>query len=165
MRELLELTEDFQVSRPIFRLTLERDGASIDANVRHPIERYSPVAEHGNLLSELVCSQYQESFNITNGEFEVDKERIADNAMDIIRHAMCKFLDKNLDMRSPGQSKIYRWYYRNLPTDMEFNNALVLVYKYMRTYCGSDMKMYGNPEQRINIIALLTAIMEKHDKD
>lgn len=165
MRELLELTEDFQVSRPVFRLTLERDGASIDANTRHPVEKYEPTPEKGNILSEMVCNAYQESFNLTTGEFEVDTERIADSAMDQIRSAMCKFLDKNLEMRNPSQSKIYKWYYRSLPADMEFNNTLVMVYKYMRTYCGSDMKMYGNSDHLNNIIALLTAIMEKHDKD
>ena len=68
---------------------------------------------------------------------------------------------KNLEMRNPRQSKIYRWFYRELPNDDDFNDGLCLLYKYMRSFSHSDMKA-DNIEHINNAIAVMEAIMEKY---
>ena len=161
MKQLLKLTEDFSVSRPVFKLTRTDDSSRISANAHAPVFQYTPTPEEGNVLSELVCEHYREHFR--NGEFKIDRNQIAISAMREIRDSMRKFLEKNLEMKSPRQSKIYRWYYRNLPDHTEFNDTLVMVYKYMRSFCGEDMRS-SNLEHTKNAIALLDAIMEKHDE-
>jgi len=164
VKQLLEQTENFETSRPVFRLSFERGDSTISANLGHPVYRYRPIAEEGNILSELVCDQYRESFNLHEGEFVVDKYDIASKAMDTIRSLMPTFLERNLGMKNNRQSKIYRWYYRNLPNDSDFNDTLVMVYKYMRSFCDESMRG-SSPEHINNTIALLEAIMEKHEQN
>lgn len=162
MKELLKQTENFKTSRPVFRLTLERGDSAISANTSSPVYSYRPKPEEGNMLSELVCGDYREQFNSSSNEFIIDKHEIAQRAMQTIRSSMTTFLEKNLEMRNPRQSKIYRWYYRNLPNDSYFNDTLVMVYKYMRSFSDEDMKA-SNIEHINNAIALLEAIMEKYE--
>lgn len=162
MKELRELTKDFGTSRPIFRLTnhYSKDRISVTVCEEH---KYSPEKEEGNILSEIVCQEYEEKFSISSKEFQVNTGEIAHKAMRVIREAMTDFLDKNLEMRNPKQSKVYRWYYRSLPNNDDFNDILVMVYKYMRTFCGPDMKA-SNIEHIKNTVALMEAIMEKYNE-
>lgn len=162
MKRLKELTETFEVSRPIFKLTMERDGDTVSANVGNPIYKFRPTPIEGDCLSELVCSHYNESFFPGHGEFRIDKIHIASRALSEIRQSMSKFLENNLDMRNPRQSKIYRWFYRDLPDDNDFNDALCLLYKYMRSFCSSEMRS-GDTEHTKNAIAVMEAIMEKYN--
>lgn len=164
MKQLQDLTENFETSRPIFRLTNNNGDSTIQANMRNPVHKYEPSFEPGNPLSELVCEHYEEYFRVDMGRFEVDKYRIAQQAMQKIRSSIPTFLEKNLEMRNPRQSKIYRWYYRNLPHNVDFNDTLIMVYKYMRTFCGYDMRSV-NAEHTNNTVALLEAIMEKYNEE
>jgi hypothetical protein len=161
MKELLELAKDFGTSRPIFKLTnhYSKDRISIQVCEEH---KYSPEKEEGNILSELVCTEYEERFSMSDKQFQVDPSHVAHRAMRVIKDAMTDFLDKNLEMRNPRQSKVYRWYYRSLPNDNDFNDILVMVYKYMRTFCDADMKA-SNIEHIKNTVALMEAIMEKYN--
>ncbi len=163
MKQIVEITQKFKTSRPVFRLTLERGDSTISANIDHPVYRYRPEPEEGDVISELACSNFVESFSTRDNEFTVDAFQIAQRTMQDIRSSMVKFLEANLEMRSPKQSKIYRWYYRNLPDDSNFNDALVMLYKYMRSFCNEDMRS-SNIEHTNNTIALLEAIMEKYDQ-
>lgn len=167
MKQLLELTENFDVSRPVFRLTMDGDRVRITPNVSHPVYRYRPVSD-GSVLSDLVVSHYRESFHIREGRFNISKQDIALAAMYDIRSSFTKFLEKNLDMRNPRQSKVYRWFYRNLPRGSEFNDTLVMVYKYIRSFCDNDMvelvKSDASKAHVHNTVALLEAIMEKYDE-
>lgn len=161
MKQLLELTREFGVSRPIFKLTNDdsRDGIRARISEEH---KYRPTPEEGNILSELVCAEYEENFFMSDKQFQVDPSHVAHRAMRVIKDAMTDFLDKNLEMRNPRQSKVYRWYYRSLPNDNDFNDILVMVYKYMRTFCDADMKA-SNIEHIKNTVALMEAIMEKYN--
>lgn len=161
MKKLLELTENFSVSRPVFRLTKRQGSNTIEANMSAPVYRYRPTYEEGDILAELVCDNYQEQFR--DGEFTIDKRYIATSAMRQIRNNMAIFLEKNLEMRNPRQSKVYRWYYRNLPHNDEFDNALIMVYKYLRSFSDENLRS-NNIEHTKNAIALLDAIMEKYDE-
>jgi hypothetical protein len=163
VRQIVEITQKFETSRPVFRLTLERGDKTISANIGHPVYRYRPEPEEGNVISQLACGNFAESFSARDNQFTVDAFQIAQRTMQDIRSSMVKFLEVNLEMRSPKQSKIYRWYYRNLPDDSDFNDALVMLYKYMRSFCNEDMRS-SNIEHTNNTIALLEAIMGKYDQ-
>lgn len=162
MKRLKDLTEGFEVSRPIFKLTMARDGDTVSANMSNPIHKFTPTPIEGDCLSELVCSHHNESFNMMDEKFILDNHQIANRALSTIRHSMTKFLENNLDMRNPRQSKVYRWFYRDLPDNNDFNDALCLLYKYMRSFCSSEMRS-GNPEHTKNAIAVMEAIMEKYN--
>lgn len=163
MKQLEELSKDFGKSRPVFRLTRSSRNDTINANVSTPVHKYRPQPEEGNILSELVCSHFSESFNPHDGEFRVDPYEIAKRAMEDIRGSIPTFLEKNLEMRNPRQSKLYRWYYRNLPNSYDFNDTLVMVYKYMRSFSDESMKA-SDLAHINNPVALLTAIMEKYEE-
>lgn len=165
MKELLALTENFSVSRPIFKLTKEDMHDRITVNQNDPVHRWTPIPEEGNVLSELVCKNYNETFSTRVGEFSIDKFAIANRSMENIRSSMAKFIEKNLSMKSPRQSKIYRWYYRNLPNSDDFNEAMVMVYKYLRSFCDEDMAATMTSQAHVdNTLALLEAIMEKYEE-
>lgn len=160
MKRLLDLTVNFEKSRPIFRLTKQEDSNRISAEL-YPAYKYTPTPEEGDVLSELVCENFKETFNATEKHFRISREDIAHRSMQDIRNAMPQFLEKNLEMRNPRQSKIYRWFYRELPNDDDFNDGLCLLYKYMRSFSHSDMKA-DNIEHINNAIAVMEAIMEKY---
>lgn len=164
MKELEKIAQTYTVSRPIFRLTKGRRDSSISANTNEPVYKFRPTPEEGNVLSELMAENFRESFYPDVGVFSIDTDQIVKITMDDIRGSMAKFLEKNLEMRSPTQSKIYRWYYRNLPNNSAFNDALVMVYKYMRTFCDTSMKAHDAKHVE-NTIALLGAIMEKYNEE
>lgn len=163
MTKLVELTENFQISRPVFCLQLDTSGRSIRANTSHPKYMYRPEPITGDPLSELVCQNYRESFDVREGLFTIDKFEIANKAMRQIRDSISEFLEKNLEMRNPRQSKLYRWAYRNMPDNHEFNDVLVMVYKYLRSFSDSSMKA-SDPNHINNGIAILEAIMEKYEQ-
>lgn len=163
MKRLMDLTKDFEASRPIFTLSLGRNGDAVNTNIGNPVYKYRPTPIEGDYLSELVCQNYNESFNILSGNFMIDRHRIAHGALSDVRNSMAKFLENNLGMRNPRQSKLYRWFYRDLPDSNEFNDSLCLLYKYMRSFSSSEMRS-GNPEHTKNAIAIMEAIMEKYDK-
>lgn len=163
MTTLFDLMNDFSVSRPIFRLELSSSASYIEAETRNPVHQYTPTPIPGNLLSELVCENYNESFDPKRGCFTINKQEIASRTMEDIRNSIGKFIEKNLQMRNPRQSKLYRWTYRNMPTTVEVNDVLVMVYKYLRSFTDKNMKA-SDPNHVNNAIALLEAIMEKHDE-
>ena len=162
MKKLLELTENFETSKPVFQLTKTQDGDNIDVRL-HPAAKYTPTPTPDDVLSELVCGHFNENFNMHMGKFVLHRDSIAQSAMEEIRNSMAKFLEKNLEMKNPRQSKVYRWFYRNLPHNSDFNDTLVMVYKYMRSFCDDNMRA-NNIEHTNNAIALLDAIMEKDDE-
>jgi len=163
MTKLLELTENFIMSRPVFCLQLDTSGRNIKANTSHPKHIYRPKPISGDPLSELVCENYREHFDTKDGHFQIDKGEIAHKAMEQIRGSIAEFLEKNLEMRNPRQSKLYRWAYRNMPNSSEINDVLVMVYKYLRSFSDSDMK--ANDLNHVNNgIAILEAIMEKYEQ-
>lgn len=163
MSKLLDLTENFTVSRPVFNLQLDKNGRNISASVSNPVYKYRPTPEANNPLSELVCENYKETFNIREGIFTIDKHDISSRAMSSIRNSIPQFIEKNLEMRNPRQSKLYRWAYRNMPNSSELNDVLIMVYKYLRSFCDSEMKA-SDLNHINNSIALLEAIMEKYEQ-
>ena len=163
MTKLVELTENFSVSRPIFCLQLDTNGRNIRANVQRPVHVYRPVPVPGDVLSELVCKNYREHFDSKQNCFTLDRDDIANRSMSQIREGIVTFIEKNLEMRNPRQSKLYRWAYRNMPHNSDFNDVLIMVYKYLRSFANENMKALDLNHIK-NSIALLEAIMEKYEQ-
>ena len=164
MSELEEIVSTFKVSRPVFKLVLSSRGG-IDADVRDPVYKYRPTATEGDIIGELVISHYSETFHRASGAFKIDPELIIRDIIGDVRSSMVKFLEMNLKMKSPKQSKVYRWVYRNMPNDSAFNNILIMLYKYMRSFTNDDMRFtIGNLEHANNAIAILIAMEEKYSE-
>lgn len=161
MKELLELAKNLDVSRPVFRLTIDSSGA-IDANISNPVYRYRP-SDSEDVLAQLITDNYQESFSLERGTFSVDRDQIARRSMEDIRTSIAQFVESNLEMRNPRQSKLYKWLYRNMPNNSEFNDTLVLLYKYLRTFTGDKMRATSDTHMN-NALALLTAMEEKYNE-
>jgi hypothetical protein len=162
MNELLILTQQLKTSKPLFNLIISNDETRLMPQIA-PEAKYFPSFEQESPLTELIYSRYKEHFSIHNG-FSIDRGLIAKECMSDIRNSIATFLDKNLSMRSPTQSKVYRWAYRNMPHNEEYNDILVELYKYMRTYCNSEMKANLNSTEHVKTtIALLEAMMEKNN--
>ena len=167
MTEILEAVKDFTVSRPVFRIKPSHRDNSLSVSVSDPIYKYRPEPVKGDIISELACAAYRENFSSHYGEFTCDTDSIADACMREIRASMANFLEKNLPMKSPTQSKLYRWTARELPKNSYFNDKLVSLYKYMRTFCDDGMSANKDADQKHvdNTIAILGAIMEKYNDE
>jgi len=159
MSQLLDMVENFKVSRPVFALKVNSD----NVEVKKVIHEYRPQPIPGDYLSELVCGNFKERFSPREGSFHIDISEIVSISMQEIRSSIPKFIEKNLEMRNPRQSKLYRWDYRNMPNSSELNDVLIMVYKYLRSFSDSDMKA-NDPNHTNNAIALLDAIKDKYER-
>lgn len=164
MKRLEEIAQTFSVSRPIFNLTIDEDRRRISLNTDNPVYKYEPEVDQNDILAVLVAEHYSEKFDPGSGEFCIDPDRIASDTMEHIRRMMPTFLEKNLEMKNPRQSKIYKWFYRGLPNTYDFNDAIVLLYKYMRSFSDENMRA-SNTEHLNNAIAVMEAIMEKYNDE
>lgn len=162
MRELLELVENLGTSEPVFTLTPDHDGHRISAKLQN---KYVPSLDPDNILSSLVEEAYEEKFDSDHGRFTINRAQIAFEAMDAIRNLMQIYLSKNSGMKAPSQSKIWKWYRYEQPKTDEYNDMLVMVYKYLRMFASSDMNIskWNDAENNKNALALLQAIMERYE--
>lgn len=166
MNKLKEYTKDFTVSRPIFRLHLSTRGGTIEPDISDSVYKYKPTPTEGDVLSALVCGNYREEFSIREGVFIINVDSIANNAMGEIRSEVVHFIEKNLPLRNPRQSKLYRWAYRNMPSNDEFNGGLILLYKYINERIIPDSIPLDHKVQHVkNVLAMLEAMMEKYSDE
>lgn len=160
MREISELVKDLTASEPVVCIRLSSDGSSIRG--------FEPVEEidlkKDTALEKLVARKYSQYFDFSTLEFKVDKQNLEQSVMNSIRDSIRQFIEKNVGMRNPRQSKLYRWAYRNMPRNHDFNDTLVMVYKYMCSFCTDNMVSL-NQEHTKNTLALLEAIMEKYNEE
>ena len=70
MNSLLQYTVDFKVSRPIFNLEVASNRISADR--WKPIHQFVPIPIENDVLSNLVCSQYTESFETSSGRYIIN---------------------------------------------------------------------------------------------
>jgi len=100
MTELLALAEIVTVSRPIFILSITREGRSVWANESNPLHKYRPNIIEGNVLSTLIAKNYREQFHVARGEFMLDKQQLAKRCMDDIRTHISLFLEVRDNQKS-----------------------------------------------------------------
>jgi hypothetical protein len=69
-------------------------------------------------------------------------------------------------MRSPRQSKVYKFFYRSRHLVPEITEISYELYKFMRTFCDSSLKAEAGKEEQVKTtIALLEAIQEKYERN
>lgn len=164
MKQIREIIQTFEVSRPIFRLTIGDSHNRIDLNTHRPNYRYTPrEAVEGEALYELVVNNYSESFVAVEGRFMFDAHRIAEQSMSDIREYIARFIAQNLAMKSPRQSKLYRWAHRSMPRTEDFDDVLVQMYKYLRTFAYENARTIDHKKTE-NALALLTAMENKYNE-
>lgn len=163
MIKLREYAKHFKKSRPIFYIRKSDGGDYINVDQRSP-DKYRPVPELGNPISELMCQAFYERFDKKSGEFVVNIDEIVESAMKHIRSTVIRFIENNLQMRNSRQSKLYRWYCSNRHLqNSSFQETLVPMYTYIMDF--TEGRIGGTYEEhRKNAIILLQAIMEKYDK-
>lgn len=165
MKQVREIVAKFEVSRPIFRLTLHEERSLILNRSDVPEFNFTPETVPDCVVTELVNSMYTESFSIHLRSYAIDLRDIENNAISSIRSKIRTFIIKNLETKNPSQTKIYKWAQRNMPPDDEFNEVILSLYKYLRTFCDDDMVAYRDKKlETDNIMALLDAMQEKYDK-
>lgn len=160
MREIQEIVKDLTVSEPIVVIKLSSDNSQIRGfDALEDVDLKQDTA-----LEKLIARKYNQYFDYTNLEFRIDKGGLEQSVMNSIRDSIRQFIEKNVGMRNPRQSKLYRWAYRNMPRTHDFNDTLVMVYKYMCSFCTDNMVSL-NQEHTKNTLALLEAMMEKHNEE
>lgn len=160
MRLLEEFAQTFTTSRPIFQLTADEDRRTISFNESRPVHKYVPEYDSDDVIQTIVAEHYKESFDVGSRTFVVDHYKIANEAMEEIRRHLAVFLERNLEMKNPRQSKLYKWFGYEMPNTYEFNGHLVSLYKYVRSFTDSEMRG-SNVEHIKNAIAVMEAIKEK----
>lgn len=165
MKQVKEIVDKFSVSRPIFKLKVDDDGSDIFAYTSSPIHQFKPESSPDCVVTEIVNDQYKERFSLRDKSYTIDKRQIEYNAVSAIRGQIITFLYRNLQMKNPSQSKVYKWADRYMPKDTVFDEVILSLYKYLRTICNEEMYAYtGKGPEVNNIIALLEAMQEKYDK-
>lgn len=159
---LMKYTKDFQVSRPIFHLSVSEK--NITAEKYNPIHQWIPTPIEGDVISELVCRKYNEHFDMANWRFVIHPKDIARNAMTEIKASIAQFISYSLAMKNPKQSNLYKWFRYSVPETHEIEEVLIMVYKYLLSFCNEGTMETYNIQHRENAIALLTAIMEKYER-
>lgn len=165
MNRLLEYTKDFQCSEPIFKLSVSKDRSEIHSELLN--EPVSPSPIEGDVLSELVCYEFSQSFNLKKKVFEINLEHIAEKAMASLRHHMRSLVEWNLDTKAPKQSKLYRWMRSNMEDTDAINSGLLLLYKYARQNGFQPLNInlrIKHDEHLRNILLILEAMREKYER-
>lgn len=165
MKQVRDIVAKFGVSRPVIRLKVDDDGSDVSAYTASPLYQFEPEQVPNCVITELVNSEYTERFSLREKSYTIDTRQITYDAVGTIRGKIKQFLYKNLEMKNPYQSKVYKWTDRYMPQDDDFNEVILSLYKYLRTICNEDMIAFAGKKPEIdNIIALLEAMQEKYDR-
>lgn len=163
MESLLEYIKDFKNTEPIFHIKLSSDSEDVSLV---PLSEYKPTPKQDDQISELVCESFCESFKVNKYKegYVSNIDAIISKSVKQIRGSVHKFLDKNLPMRNPRQSKLYRWAYREMPT--EANESLLHFYKYIEPHCDGSFKIKDSADKGhvSNAIAIIELIRGKYEK-
>lgn len=161
---MLPYIENFGCSEPIFNLTLNSRNDRVDASLQ---ETYLPTAIEGDPLSELVVKMYNESFDIGQKTFYIDKEYIARRALHEVLSNMATFVESNLDTKKPKLSKLYK-FIRNVGYSNELlMPTIVHLYKYIYPHTYNTTFQPLNIEGKKhtdNALLILEALRKKYEK-
>lgn len=158
MREFIDLISKLKNSKPVFKVALSAKANRIELLL---IDKYRPDELGDDPLSMIVREHFYEDWQSEYGRYKTDTDRIYQKCKSDVKAAIKEFALYNSEMKNPAQTKLYKWLYRNQPDHGEYNETLLLIYKYLRTFCGSDMRGDTQVNKR-NGIALLEALMEKY---
>lgn len=150
-------------SKPVLELRTSPNSIRLGG----PLEQYDPSSdlEIEGPLKALILQSYQEYFAISRCQFETDHNNIYRRVRDDVYAGISLFLERNLKMQSPTQSKVWKWAYRELADRHELENVCFSIYSYMKSFCHDGMRaLPHNEEKTSTIIALLIAMQEKYGR-
>lgn len=154
--QLLDIAMRFKTSKPVFALELNEEGTGINART---VERYVPSYDENDLIEAVVAENYHESFSMSKGRYETDPHSVAQRAMGDIKDLIGSFIGKNHPGKKDQRNKLWRWFKNNNGSQ----DIMIMMYKYIRTFASIEGYANKSDPHTANAIALLTAIMEKHD--
>lgn len=165
MRKLVELTQSFETSIPVFRLQNDSDRSRVSIHAESPISKFKPK-DSEDPLQVLVNQSYREYFEIGRGSFKINRNEMAELAGSKIRHSLGLFIVNNSKMQKPQQSKLFKWVQNDWPRSEYFDGIAISMYKYLHSFCGSNMRMHGDNQKHVdNAMALFEATMEKYSRE
>lgn len=164
MRRIQEIVNTFAPSRPIFKLTLSDNGGSMRMNTNDPVYNNSPrwMVPSNDRLLDLVIGKHSEYWNSRDCEMTMNKMSIIENAKSEIRAEIGEFLLRNMRMKNPRQSKLYKWALRDMPFNYDFNEIVLMLFNYIHSFCNEEL-VSTDKAHTDNLIALLTAMEEKYN--
>ena len=156
--KLLRYTDNFNTSRPVFKLTVSKDEAWFRND--DTCFKFTPTPIDGDSLSEIVCKAYYESFDHHENMFVLDKHSIVNNAIQMIKDDILHFVGRNVKLKNPFQGGLYKWVRRPPRDNEELENGFILLYKYIKETVEKESL---NKQAHIdNVIALLEGMREKY---
>lgn len=164
MKELIELIRSHGVSRPVFNIGYDSKNKRIIVSADSPAHPYIPKALPGNPLSALVAANYRDNFDMDTQTFHVDEEHMLEQCKTEMHERIKTFLMHNMQTADPSRSKLYRWVnYKFIRIDVTLDVSIML-YKYICSFADTQARTYDTHRDHTNnVIALLTAMMEKHE--
>lgn len=161
MKEVLEMLERLEVTRPIF--VVKKCSWRPDQYELAPVEKAVNAFAADNLLAPYVVAGAQEIFNRSESKYEINIEGSLDSIKYKITSYLQKFISDNSDAKNPYLTKLHRWW-SDKPHGIRtegFNEACLATFKYLKAHEGTD-----NPTHIKNGLSILDILMSKYgEKD
>lgn len=163
-QEIYDLINKLSKSEPIFDLHLSNDKCTMFANVQN---EYHPQVTDipDNVLWLLVCDKHTERFSIHDQQFVFSKSDIHNDVMNEIKSKIAEFIERNMNVRNPRLTKVYKYTQRDMFRNLTIEDELVSIYKWMNTFCDVNMNAAKDKEEYVETaIALLEAMQEHYER-
>lgn len=152
----------YSESEPIFLLSMDGSGRNNEILLNVKKEPHLEIDEN-DPLSVLVMGCFQQNFNKAFRRFSVNEDDIAQMAFSKILRSFCVFIEKNLEVVSPRNTKVFRFFKydcEKVPSDI-----IIYLWSYMKPFVDDGYRFTDKTNNRVhfdNIINLLKAIESKY---
>jgi hypothetical protein len=161
MKEVLDMLERLDVSRPIFKVkksTWRQDQYDLEC-----VDKAVNAFAADNVLAPYVVAGAQEIFNRTNSKYEINIESSLESIKYKITSYLQKFISEHSDAKNPYLTKLHRWW-SDRPQGIRaegFNEACLATFKYLKAHEGTN-----DPTHIKNGLSILNILMSKYgEKD
>ena len=153
----LPYIKDWSASDPIFDLVLIKN--RICTALNDPINKNAPTPIPNNVISDLMCINFTESFDHSTKRYIIDIDYIIYKVFNSIRNALIDHLNNYMQTKRPQASQTYKWL-NNLrlnDSSIEVINGIMLLYTYSMTSSCTT-------EHQNNVILILEVMRNKYGK-
>lgn len=164
MQEIKAMFDEFGVSEPIFKVTLSEDKSYLSLK---PLNKYRPSLEGvTDPVRILAINHYSEQYSTWDKRFHKKDQSLA------VYRAICSAVNKiylqNSPLKSPKQSKIYRWL-RSLSdsNNAAIQNGIITLFRYAYKNGARESSSFSFPlrskdPHAINFLTVLEKMMNKY---
>jgi len=156
----LPYTSSWNASEAIFDMVISDSGQSMYSIDGLPISLYKPTPMPNDVISELMCSNFEEYIDLSSKTFKIDIDRIIRRVITLMNNNLMDVLSRHMQVKDPSKTKLYQWlnnlYIDNIP--QEVMRGIMLLYVYNMTNTLNNIK-HSN-----NIIVILEVMREKYGK-